>query len=132
VKIKGKTISKGIATGKALVSKEPISFLGGVDPKTGNIKENGHPLEGRKIGGKVLIFPKGKGSTVGSYVIYQLKKEGQAPAAIINIEADAMVASGAIISNIPMMHRLEKDPLKLREGQMVTVNGNEGFVEVDV
>ncbi|MFQ5888231.1 MAG: aconitase X swivel domain-containing protein, partial [Candidatus Hydrothermarchaeales archaeon] len=83
MKIRCKPISKGTASGEALVSEEPISFLGGIDSKTGVVIEKNHPLEGKNIAGKVLVFPKGKGSTVGAYVIYQLKKEGNAPAAII-------------------------------------------------
>ena len=88
--------------GNVLVTTEPISFLGGVDPKTGKICEEGHELYGKSIKDKILIFPRGKGSTVGSYVIYALKKEGNAPLAIINAEAEPIVAVGAIISDIPM------------------------------
>jgi hypothetical protein len=62
----------------------PISFLSGVDPETGTIVEKGHPLYGQSIAGKVLAFPYGKGSTVGSYILYALSRSGNAPAAIIN------------------------------------------------
>ena len=67
--MQGRSISRGIGTGELLVSSEPISFLSGVDPETGIVVERGHPLEGRSIAGRVLAFPYGKGSTVGSYVI---------------------------------------------------------------
>ena len=101
--INARIISKGKASGEALVSAEPIGFLGGVDPETGAVIEKGHPLEGKNIAGKVLIFPNGKGSTVGSYVMLQLAKNGKAPAAIINISAEPIIAVGAIISKIPMV-----------------------------
>jgi predicted aconitase with swiveling domain len=71
---KGRSINPGRAEGEAVVSKEPIGFYGGVDPKTGMFIEKGHELEGKSIAGKILVFPKGKGSTVGSYVIYGLAK----------------------------------------------------------
>ncbi|MEM3571460.1 MAG: DUF126 domain-containing protein, partial [Candidatus Bathyarchaeia archaeon] len=64
--LKGRGIVKGYAEGKAIVSKEPISFLGGVDPKTGIVIEKNHELKGKKIAKKIFIFPYGKGSTVGS------------------------------------------------------------------
>jgi predicted aconitase with swiveling domain len=130
MKIRCRKVSKGAAQGVALSTSEPLSFLGGVDPKTGVVIEKGHPLEGRKIAEKVLIFPKGKGSTVGAYVIYQLKKEGTAPIAMINVKADVMVASGAIIAEIPMVHMLEKDPLEIEDGSVVFVNADKGYVEV--
>jgi predicted aconitase with swiveling domain len=127
--IKARGISKGNASGEALISKEAIGFLGGVDPKTGMVIEKGHPLEGKCVAGKVLIFPNGKGSTVGSYVMLQLAKNGKAPAAIINISAEPIIAVGAIISGIPMVDRPEKDIYKsLRDGQKVTVDGERGRV----
>ena len=94
--MKGRTISPGKAEGKAIVSPEPIGFYGGIDIKTGIVIEKGHPLEGEKITGKILVFPCGKGSTVGSYVIYGLAKNKVGPAAIINKETETIVATGAI------------------------------------
>ena len=78
-KLKAHIVSRGKAQGYALVSSSPISFLGSIDVKTGMVVEKGHELEGISIKGKVLVFPGGKGSTVGSYAIYQLKKNGAAP-----------------------------------------------------
>ncbi|MFH1221958.1 MAG: DUF126 domain-containing protein [Candidatus Micrarchaeota archaeon] len=127
VNIKGRIISRGVGRGKVLLSKDAISFLGGVDPKTGMVVEKGHSLEGRCISGTILVFPRGKGSTVGSYVMLQLKKNKKAPAAIINAEAEPIIAVGAIISKIPMLDKLEKDPYSiLKDGQMATVDADKG------
>lgn len=131
MKIKGRAISKGKAEGEALVSREAISFLGDVDMKTGLVTNSKHPLFNQSIAGKVLVFPRGRGSTVGSYAVYQLKKNGKAPKAIINEEAEVIVAVGAIISEIPMVDRLEKKGFKLiKNGSKVIVDGNKGIVEV--
>jgi predicted aconitase with swiveling domain len=129
--IKARSISRGKASGEALISKEPIGFLGGVDPQTGTVVEKGHPLQGKNIAGKVLIFPHGKGSTVGSYVMLQLAKNKKAPAAIINVSAEPIIAVGAIISKIPMVDRPEKEILKLvKDGQRLEVDGTKGIVKV--
>ncbi len=131
IKLKGRTISRGCAKGEVLLSRDPISFLGSIDPKTGVVIEEKHILAGKSIKGKVLVFPHGKGSTVGSYVMYQLKKNEVAPAAIINLETEPIVAVGAIISKIPLVDLLEKNPYDfLKNGDLVLVNGNEGFVEL--
>ncbi|HWR25723.1 MAG TPA: DUF126 domain-containing protein [Methanosarcina sp.] len=131
IKLKGRIISRGCAKGEVLLSKDPISFLGSVDPKTGVVVEEKHVLAGRSIKNKVLVFPHGKGSTVGSYVMYQLKKNGVAPAAIINLETEPIVAVGAIISEIPLIDMLEKDPYEvLRDGDCVMVNGSEGYIQL--
>jgi len=115
----GRIIKSGAAEGEALVSSEPISFLGGVDAETGLVTERGHPLEGQCVAGKVLVFPTGKGSTVGSYVLYQLAVNGLAPAAILNAESEPIVAVGAIISEIPMVDQL---PIaEIRTGDWVAV-----------
>lgn len=105
--IEARAISPGIASGPLLPCSKPISFYGGVDPDTGIVIEKGHPLEGKCIAGAILAFPRGKGSTVGSYVIYRLKKNGRAPAAIINESAEAIVAVGAIISDMPMADQVD-------------------------
>ncbi len=131
MRIKGRTVSKGVAEGEVILSKEPISFLGGVDPKTGVVVETGHELEGKSVVDKILVFPMGKGSTVGSYVIYQMKKNGTAPAGIINSKAEQIVASGALISGIPMIHDLDVDILEFfKDGEHVVLNGDKGHVDV--
>jgi len=102
----GRVIKAGHAKGMALVSPAPIGFLGGVDPETGIIVEPGHPLQGESVAGKVLVFPHGKGSTVGSYTILRLARNGVAPVAMINDESEAIVAVGAIIAEIPMLDQV--------------------------
>ncbi len=131
MEIKARGISMGIGSGKVLMSREPLSFLGGVDVKTGIVREEGHPLEGKCIAGRVLVFPRGKGSTVGSYVMLGLKKNGVAPSAIINLEAETIIAVGAIISEIPMVDRPERDIFQvLKNGMEVEVDGVEGSIKL--
>lgn len=128
--ITGRIISSGKSKGPVLLSKDAISFLGGVDPKTGMIIEKGHSIEGKCISGTILVFPRGKGSTVGSYVMLQLKKNGKAPAGIINLEAEPIISVGAIISNIPMIDKLEKDPFSiLKDGQTIELDANKGIIK---
>lgn len=107
MKLEGRVICYGKAAGKALVTRQPLSFYGGVDPTTAKIVERGHELAGESIADRVLVFPNGKGSTVGSYILYRLRKEGLGPAAIINRECETIVAVGAIISNIPCVDKIE-------------------------
>ena len=90
-----------------MLTKEPISFLGGIDPATGKVIERGHELLGESVKGRVLVFPYGKGSTVGSYTLYQLRKNRMAPSAIINKECETIVAVGAIISEIPCVDKID-------------------------
>jgi predicted aconitase with swiveling domain len=103
--------------------------LSGVDPDSGIIVETGHPLQGTSIAGTVLAFPYGKGSTVGSYVLYALSRNRHAPAAIINTEAEAIIATGAIIGGIPMIDRTGLPLALLKNGTLVTVDGDRGELE---
>lgn len=128
MKLIGRKIYKGIAEGQALVTKEGISFYGGVDPDTGEVVEVGHELEGQSVSGKILVFPSGKGSTVGSYTLYRMMKNNTAPAAIINSEIDTIIAVGCIISEIPCVDKVKLK--KIKTGQKLMVNGTEGIVEV--
>jgi hypothetical protein len=111
--LKGRLISKGKGTGEALVTSQPISFYGGVDPNTGIVIEKGHELQGQSIKGKILVFPQGKGSTVGSYTLYRMKKNGTAPAGMINKECETIVAVGAIISEIPCVDKIDITKIKM-------------------
>jgi uncharacterized protein len=110
--LKGRIIYKGKAEGEALVTTQPISFYGGVDPNNGIVLEKGHELQGQSVKGKILVFPQGKGSTVGSYTLYRMKKNGVAPAGMINRECETIVAVGAIISEIPCVDKIDTSKLK--------------------
>jgi uncharacterized protein len=129
--IRGRGIARGIGSGDLLVSEAPLSFLSGVDPETGVIVEQGHPLRGACIAGRVLAFDYGKGSTVGSYVLYALSRNGNGPAAIINREAETIIAVGAIISGIPMIDRIEVPISALKTGTRATVNGESGMLDYE-
>lgn len=126
--MKGRIISPGIAKGIAIVSKEPISFYGGIDIKTGLVIEKNHPLEGKSVKGKILVFPCGKGSTVGSYVIYGLKKNNVAPAGIVNEETETIVATGVILSGIPCIDKV--DISKIRNGDDVLLDADNGIITI--
>ena len=121
MKLKGRVIFEGKAEGLALVSSTAMSFYGGVDPDTGEIVELGSDLAGQSVKGKVLVFPYGKGSTVGSYVLYRLAKNGVAPCAIVNAKCETIVAVGAIISEIPCVDMV--DVRKIRPGVRIRVDG---------
>jgi len=122
MELKGRVIKSGTAAGVALVSSLAIGFLGGVDPETGVVIEPGHPLHGQCVTGRVLVFPTGKGSTVGSYTLYRMARAGTAPVAIVNAESEAIVAVGAIIGDIPMVDQV--DIAQIRTGDRVRIDGD--------
>lgn len=128
MKFEGRKIAGGRAQGQALVTTMGISFFGGVDPQTGEVVERGHDLYGQSIVGRVLCFPTGKGSTVGSYTLYRLKKAGKAPAAIINATCETITAVGCIIAEIPCIDCIPID--QIQTGQMVLADANSGILEV--
>lgn len=125
---KGRVINPGYAEGQALVSSKPISLLG-------DINENGifvvGDLKGESVANRILVFPYGKGSTVGSYTLLRLKKRNLAPLAIVNKETEAIIAVGAVIANIPLVDKVEEEFFsKVKSGDWVVVNANEGYVEI--
>ena len=126
--MKGRMISPGKVEGEAIVSPDPIGFYGGIDAKTGIVIEKGHPLEGKCVTGKILVFPCGKGSTVGSYVIYGLKKNGVAPKGIVNKETETIVATGVILASIPCVDQIDIE--KIKDGDTVLLDADNGSVEI--
>ncbi len=117
-----------MAEGDAVAFTTPLSFLGGIDTATGTILDPECECRGRSVTGKVLCFPYGKGSTVGSYSMYQLKVNGVAPCAVVNTSAEPIVATGAIMSGIPMVDGVEVS--LLRSGDRVSVDADAGTVDV--
>ena len=123
--IECRSIAKGKGKGELIVSDEPISFLGGVNPETGEVID----LKGEIIKDKVLFIPGGKGSTVGSYVIFQMMKNNTAPKAIICLNAEPIIATGAIMSDIPMVDT-PSDINGLTTGALVEVDADNGTIEI--
>lgn len=129
---RGRRVVGGYGEGAALVSRTPISFYGGINPETGVVVEHGHELEGESVSNRILVFPTGKGSTVGSYTIYQMKKFRTAPAAIVMGETEIIVATGCAMAGIPLVDRLEADHFEsIASGDHVRVYGDKGQVEVE-
>jgi predicted aconitase with swiveling domain len=128
MKLSGRIIFPGKTSGEALVSSQGISFYGGVDPETGIIVEKDHDLRGSCIAGKILVYSTGKGSTVGSYTLYRLKKNDLAPLAILNTECDPITAIGCILAEIPCIDQLPLD--RIQSGMQIIVDANQGDIEI--
>lgn len=128
---KCRIISKGQAKGEALVSNDPISFLGGIGPLNGLVIDSTHELYGKNIKDKILIIPGGKGSTVGSYVIFQMAKSKTAPKAIICLKAEPIIATGAIMAEIPMVDQIDNNIMNLvSSGAKIEVNAEKGEITI--
>jgi predicted aconitase with swiveling domain len=93
-----RTLVAGVGEGEVLVLDEPLSFWGGIDPATGRVVEPRHPQAGAELGGRVLVMPSGRGSSSSSSVLAESIRAGTAPAAIILLEPDPIVALGAIVA----------------------------------
>jgi len=106
-----RVIREGRSKARALKSGQAISFFGGVDPESGAVVEKGHEIEGKAVSGLHLVFPAGKGSTVGSYVLYRMAKVGTAPAGLVLRECDSVIAVGAVIAGIPCVDRVDIDAI---------------------
>lgn len=129
--LKGRKIVTGKASGEAVVTKEAISFNGGVDNMTGIVTEPGHELEGVNIAGKVLVFRTGKGSTGGSYKIYDMVSRGTAPVAFVQVAPEPITTIGAIIGSIPVVAGLDQDPtVVISNGDHIELDADAGTVSV--
>jgi len=128
MRVQAKRLVGGRGQGPALVSDKPISFLGGVAPTTGEIIDTHSPLSGQNVSGRVLAFPGGKGSTVGSYVLYGLARRGRAPAAIVVEKPDTIVTVGAVIGKIPAVYGIPPDIL--HNGEWTEIDADKATLRV--
>ena len=134
-KLTGRSLVAGSAEGLALVSKEPLSFWGGIDPRTGEVIDRRHELLGANVAGRVFIFPQGRGSSTSSATLLEIIRAGVAPAAIINLRVEPILALGAIIADelyhqtVPVVV-LPKDAFySINEGDRVSITPD-GIVTV--
>ena len=119
-----RTIVPGGAKGEVLKSDLPLSFLGGVDPKTGQITEEGHALRGETIAGVIFALPHSRGSTVGSYVLYSLATHGVAPLAVLMRKMDMVTAPGCVLGGIPLAIVTERTWSGLKDGTLVELSAD--------
>jgi predicted aconitase with swiveling domain len=125
--IKCRGLVKGRAEGEALVARATLSFWGEVDPVDGRVIAAGHPLEGATLRNKVLVIPSTKGSSATPFVMGLAHAEGNAPRALVNIEADALAVLGCVVNQIPMVTDLAEDPFAVMEtGDEVVVDADAG------
>lgn len=125
--LRGRSIVPGRAEGTALVSPDPFSFVGGADPETGAVLDPDAGA-GETLAGRIFAFPHGKGSTVGTYVMYGLAKRGVGPAAIVNSAAEGIIAVGATLGGIPLVDRV--DTAALRTGDHLIVDADRGRLDL--
>jgi len=124
----GRRIVEGRAEGSILVSERALSLLGGVDPKTGEIRDPESAIRGERVAGRILAVPHAKGSTVGSYVLYGLRKSDVAPAAIVAGRAETILAVGAVLAGVPIVDGVPTD--LLRTGDRAVVDATGGAIEM--
>ncbi|HEX2987251.1 MAG TPA: DUF126 domain-containing protein [Chloroflexota bacterium] len=131
----GTPLVEGDASGSALVTSEPLSLWGGLDPKSGEVIDRRHELSGQKITGRVLVLPYSRGSTTASTVLLEAIRAGTAPAAIVASCADPMLALGAVVAGelynrvVPVVALNETDFQRLRTGDRVAIQ-SDGTVEL--
>jgi len=131
VRINGRGVVKGRAEGIALVADATLSFWGEVDPVTGRVISVGHPLQGESFAGRVLVIRSTRGSSATPMILKLAKLEGKAPAALVNLEVDALAALGCIVNRIPMVADLDQDPFTLiATGDYVVVDADRGVILV--
>jgi predicted aconitase with swiveling domain len=123
----GRPIVAGSAKGLALVSKEPLSFWGGLCPRTGEIIDRRHDRSGAVVTGRVMVFPWGRGSSTSSATLLESIKTRVAPTAIINLKVDPILALGSIVSDelyhqiIPIVVLSKEDFFGIKEDDHLTI-----------
>ncbi len=131
LEIRGRGVVKGRAEGEALVADATLSFWGEFDPVTGKVIAVGHPLEGESLRGRVLVIRSTKGSSGTPMILNLAKLEGNAPAALVNVEVDSLAALGAIVNGIPMITDLDRNPFEwIRTGDFLWVDADAGLIRV--
>jgi len=136
-KVKCRPIAGGVVEGEALVSKSLFGWLGGVNPKTGDIIDKRLDVYGQNLKGKIFIYPYGRGSTTGAAVFLETIRNGVGPAALVNVEMEPITAVGALLApvfygvKVPAVDKPKVDPTEVfKTGDIVRVDGDKGIIEL--
>ena len=122
-----------IIEGTAMVTDVPITYLGYVNRDTGVIEETGHPLDGRDIQDKIIIYPKGSGSTVAPYVLMGLVYTGKGPKAIVTRDICSLTLPACSLLNVPYSHGFDSDPcIQINDGDRIRLAKKGAEVQIDV
>ena len=132
MEIRCRKISEGKVDGEVILSKDSVCFYL-VEPETGVVVEKNHDIEGKSIAGKILVMPSGKGSSVvQADGLFKLAKNDKAPKAMIIEHADTVLVTGAIIMEIPMVHKVEAKFYKtVIDGDVVSLDADKGIIRLN-
>ena len=131
ITLKGRKVVAGAAEGEALVTREAWAAFMAIDVDTGVVTEAGHELRGKSVAGKILVFPRSKGSSGWSMGAQALRFAGTAPLALVISEVHAQSALGAIVMRVPTVTDLDRDPTEtIQTGDWVRIDADNGTVEV--
>jgi predicted aconitase with swiveling domain len=111
MKLHGKAIVRGKVSGELLPTLQPLSFLGGVDPETGIVRDSKHELYGQTLKGKIFAIPYTVGSSVGAYVIYGMAMKKTNPAGIVANTGDINLVTGCAAAGIPLLSKIDINKL---------------------
>jgi uncharacterized protein len=131
----GRVLVPGEARGKLLLLEEPLSFWGGVDPRSGDIIDRHHPQVGRSVTGAIVAMPSGRGSSSSSSVLAESIRAGTGPAGILLAEDDRIVALGALVAaelygaSVPVVVCKAVDLTMLESGRETWMRGATVSVE---
>ena len=133
-----RVLMPGVARGQALVLDEPLSLWGGLDTVSGRVIDGRHPQFGRNLSGRIVLLPWGRGSSSSSSVLAEAVRAGTAPAAIVLLEADPIIALGAVVAaelygRAPPVVTLPEEAYRMiRDGDDVAVEAGQadGLVQV--
>ncbi|KAF5501049.1 L-arabinose-responsive transcription regulator ARA1 [Colletotrichum siamense] len=114
---RGLSVIPGSFHGPLVFSDVPLSFMMGVDPKTGVVVDAHHLLLGTSVKGKVLAIPCGRGSCSGSGALLELILTGNAPSALIFQEPEMILTLGVMVAEAMFDRRIP----------VIFLQGNEDF-----
>lgn len=121
----------GVVEGEALVSRHGFSVRYDCDRTRGIISRESHDLYGQSIVDKVLVFTTAKGGVASSWMLKDMRARGTAPRAILFRTTNPVLVQGAVLADVPLMHRLTPDPVEtIRTGDWVQVDPGRGRVEI--
>ena len=131
--IQGRGAIPGKASGYAIVCPQSVAGWGGIDPKTGIIKDFSNSNKGKCVKDTIFVIPGSKGSNGWSCYFSIMRASGAGPAGMLVTKIDSSSAVAAVGMGIPVITEFdaENDPCACIEtGDFVEMDADAGIVTI--
>lgn len=120
------------------ITSDVVVLTGGFSPRyhlnrvTGEFSVEGHPIDGQKVSGKILVCDYARGGIAAGWALNMLKDKGFAPSALVFMKANPVMVQGAIFADIPIAEGFDEAYFELlKQSTSITLDAEKKQISIE-